>query len=110
MAAAAGLVKWAVFVTLLHFVIVLGFTPVTKRVTGRLGGTMQLHINYLAGTGVLTRILQLCDRHDWTLSELNTDPDGGVMMTLSGTGIRHAPSVLAGVEGVTALRRLEKDE
>jgi putative Mg2+ transporter-C (MgtC) family protein len=110
MAAAAGLVKLAVFVTFLHFVIVLGFTPLTKRVTGRLGGTMQLHIRYVAGTGVLTRILQLCDRHDWALSELNTDPDGGVMMTLSGTGIRHAPSALAGIEGVTTLRRLEKDE
>ena len=111
MAAAAGLVKLAVLVTVLHFVIVLGFTPMTKRITARLAGVVQLHIGYVESVGVLSRILAICDRHQWALSDLTKDPGGGVFMTLAGMGIRQAPSAIAGVDGVTSVRRLEdKDE
>jgi len=111
MAAAAGLVKLAVIVTVLHFVIVLGFTPLTKRITARLAGAVQLHVGYVEGVGVLTSILALCDRRQWALSDITKDPGGGALMTLSGVGIRQAPSAIASVEGVTSVRRLEdKDE
>ena len=111
MAAAAGLVKLAVVVTILHFVIVLGFTPLTRHLTARLAGSVQLHVGYTAGVGVLTSILHVCDKHEWALGEITNDPTGGVLMTLSGVGIRHAPSAIAGVDGVTSVRRLEdKDE
>lgn len=110
MAAAAGLVKLAVVVTILHFVIVLAFTPLTSRLTARLSGSVRLHITY-EGRGVLTSILHACDRHQWALSEVTTDADGGVLLTVSGAGIRHAPSTVACVEGVTSVRRLEdKDD
>ena len=56
MAAAAGLVKLAIVVTILHFVIVLGFTPLTKRLTARLAGSVRLHITYEQNRGVIARI------------------------------------------------------
>jgi len=80
MAAAAGLVKLAIVVTILHFVIVLGFTPLTKRLTARLAGSVRLHIAYEQNRGVIGRI-------------------------------RHAPSAVAGVDGVTSVRRMDdKDD
>ena len=66
-------VKLAVLVTALHFVIVLGFTPMTKRITARLAGVVQLHIGYVESVGVLSRILALCDSHQWALSDLTKD-------------------------------------
>ncbi|WP_059018764.1 MgtC/SapB family protein [Mycobacterium sp. M26] len=106
MAAGAGLVKLAIVVTILHFVIVLGFTPLTQRLTARLSGSVRLHITYVPNHGVIGRILHACDKHQWTLSELNSDPDGGVLLTLTGAGIRHAPSAVASVDGVTSVRRM----
>ncbi len=76
MAAGAGLVTLAIVVTILHFVIVLGFTPLTQRLTARLSGSVRLHITYEPNRGVIGRILGACDKHQWTLSELNNDPDG----------------------------------
>jgi putative Mg2+ transporter-C (MgtC) family protein len=111
MAAAAGLVKLAILVTFLHFVIVLGFTPLTNRLTARLAGSARLHITYEPNHGVLGRILQVCQQHRWALSELSSDPDGGVLLTITGSGIRRAPSTVAGVDGVTSLRHLaDKDD
>ena len=111
MAAAAGLVKLAILVTFLHFVIVLGFTPLTNRLTARLAGSARLHITYEPNRGVLGRILQVCQQHRWALSELSTDPDGGVLLTITGSGVRRAPSTVAGVDGVTSLRHLaDKDD
>ncbi|WP_328357211.1 MgtC/SapB family protein [Mycobacterium sp. NBC_00419] len=111
MAAGAGLVKLAIVVTILHFVIVLGFTPLTNRLTARLAGSVRLHITYEQNHGVIGRILRACDKNRWTLSELNSDPDGGVLLTLTGSGIRHAPAAVAGVDGVTSVRRMDdKDD
>jgi len=107
MAAAAGLVTLAIVVTILHFVIVLGFTPLTKRLTARLSGSVRLHITYEQNRGVIGRILHDCDKHQWALSELHSDPDGGVQLTLTGAGIRHAPSAVASVDGVTSVRRMD---
>ena len=98
-------------VTVLHVVIVLGLNPLTKRRTARLAGSVRLHITCLQGQGVLTRILHTCDRNQWALQEVTTDADGGVLLTVSGAGIRHAPTEVAGVDGVTSVRRLEdKDQ
>ncbi|WP_407666389.1 MgtC/SapB family protein [Mycobacterium pinniadriaticum] len=111
MAAAAGLVKLAIVVTILHFVIVLGFNPLSKRIIGRLAGSARLRVTYETDRGVLSRILAACDKHQWSLTELSSDPDGGVLLTLSGARIRHAPNTIAEVDGVTGVRHLsEKDE
>lgn len=119
MAAGAGLLLLACTVTAMHFLIVLGFLPVARRLAARLGGSIRLHITYDAGRGVMSELLQACDRRQWQLTELAADGPGeplgalpgqaGVVLTLSGNGILHAPTVLAGLDGVTAIHQLDED-
>lgn len=125
MAAGAGLLLLATVVTLLHFVIVVGFTPLARRLTSRLRGSVRLHVTYRDGRGVLRQVLQTCDRHGWQLSSLAADAPGaplgadslspqlpgivGVMMTLSGPGILRSPEVLASVDGVSSIDRIDDD-
>ena len=78
-----------------------------------------MHITYDEGRGVMTRLLQACDRRQWQLTELTVDTQGeplgaapgtsGVMLTLTGNGILSAPALLAGIDGVTAIRQLDED-
>ncbi|CAN5501182.1 MgtC/SapB family protein [soil metagenome] len=118
MAAGAGLMLLAVTVTALHFVIVLGFAPVARRLNARLRGTVQLHLTYIDNLGVMRQVLQICDRHHWQLTELSGDRPSetsvdaagqvGVTMTLTGPGILQANTLLAQIKGVTALRQLDE--
>ena len=76
-----------------------------------------MHVTYEEGRGVMSRLLQACDRRQWQLNDLAADATGehvaagstGVMLTLSGRGILTAPTVLAGIEGVTAIRQLDDE-
>ena len=75
-----------------------------------------MHVSYEEGRGVMSRLLQTCDRRQWQLTDLAVDAPGehggsgnGVLMTLSGRGILTAPTVLAGIDGVTAIRQLDDD-
>lgn len=115
MAAGAGLLTLAITVTALHFLIVVGLKPLARRLTSRLSGTVRLHLTYLDGRGAMHQILQICDRHQWQLTELSSDApatenDGqvGVLLTLAGTAILQAPTILAAVDGVTSLRQLDE--
>jgi putative Mg2+ transporter-C (MgtC) family protein len=109
MAAGAGLLLLAVTVTAMHFLLVLGYTPVAKRLAARLSGVITVHVTYDENRGVMTSLLQACERRNWQLSELSADPTGGVLLTLSGNGILHASTVLAGIDGVTSIRQLDDD-
>jgi putative Mg2+ transporter-C (MgtC) family protein len=115
MAAGAGLLLLAVTVTAMHFVIILGFAPLARRLTSRLSGTVRLHLTYQDGRGAMHQILQICDRHHWQLAELSSGAPAaegagrvGVLLTLSGSGILQAPGLLAEVDGVTSLRQLDE--
>lgn len=76
-----------------------------------------MHVTYEEGRGVMRQLLQACDRRHWQLTELSAEtpeePGGvgtsGVMLTLSGRAIMTAPTLLAGIDGVTAIRQLEDD-
>jgi putative Mg2+ transporter-C (MgtC) family protein len=74
-----------------------------------------MHVSYEEGRGVMSHLLQACDRHQWQLTDLAADAAGehaggsGVMLTLSGRGILTAPTVLAGIDGVTAIRQLDDE-
>jgi putative Mg2+ transporter-C (MgtC) family protein len=65
----------------------------------------------------MSRLLQACDRRQWQLTDLAADAAGervaagtaGVMLTLSGRAILTAPTVLAGIDGVTAIRQLDDE-
>ncbi|RDH75518.1 MgtC/SapB family protein [Mycolicibacterium moriokaense] len=119
MAAGAGLLLLAFTVTAMHFLVVVGFMPLARWLSSRLSGAIRLHVTYTEGQGVMTRLLRACDRRQWQLTELTADPQGdvlgatpgqtGVMLTLTGSGILTAPTVLAGVDGVTAIRQLDED-
>jgi putative Mg2+ transporter-C (MgtC) family protein len=124
MAAASGLLLLAVVVTMLHFTIVLGLAPLARRMTSRLSGSVQVHVIYQDGRGILRRLLEACDLHQWHLTALATDPPGalpphsvraampgevGLVMTLSGSRVLHAARVLAEVEGVARIDELHDD-
>jgi putative Mg2+ transporter-C (MgtC) family protein len=114
MAAGAGLLKLAVAVTMLHFVIVVGLTPLARRLTSRLSGSIRLHITYQDGRGVLHQLLNACEQHQWQLTALAGDRpvapgQVGAEMTLSGTGVLRATRVLANIDGVTAISQLDDE-
>ena len=118
MAAGAGLLLLACTVTVMHFVIVLGFMPLARRLAARLSGSVRMHVTYEEGGGVMRELLQACDRRQWQLTDLATDAPGeplgaggrsGVVLTLSGSGILNAPTVLAAIDGVTAIHQLDED-
>jgi putative Mg2+ transporter-C (MgtC) family protein len=117
MAAGAGLLLLAVVVTAMHFIIIVGFFPLAKRLSARLSGSVTIHVTYEEGRGVMSRLLQVCERRQWQLADLAADTasapvatgSSGVMLTLSGRGILAAPTVLAGIEGVTAIHQLDDE-
>jgi len=117
MAAGAGLLLLAVTVTVMHFLIIVGFMPLAKRLSARLAGSVTMHVTYEEGRGVMSHLLQVCDRRQWQLTDLAADSAGehigagtaGVMLTLSGRGILTAPTVLAGIDGVTAIRQFDDE-
>jgi putative Mg2+ transporter-C (MgtC) family protein len=117
MAAGAGLLLLAVTVTAMHFLIIVGFMPLAKRLSAQLSGSVTMHVTYEEGRGVMSRLLQACDRRQWQLNDLATDAaeehisagSAGVMLTLSGRGILTAPTVLAAIDGVTAIRQLDDE-
>src|SRR5882757_1778003 len=109
MAAGAGLLLLACTVTAMHFLIVLGFMPVAKRLAARLTGSIRVHLTYEDGRSVMSKVLAVCDHRNWQLAELESEPTGGVLLTLSGNGVLNAPTVLAGIDGVLAIRQLDED-
>jgi putative Mg2+ transporter-C (MgtC) family protein len=119
MAAGAGLVLLACTVTAMHFLVIVGFMPLARRLASRLSGSIRLHLTYRDGSGVMREVLQACERRGWQLTELAADPVGeplaapanstGVMLTLSGSGILQAPALLATIDGVTSIRQLDED-
>jgi putative Mg2+ transporter-C (MgtC) family protein len=123
MAAGAGLLLLAVTVTALHFIIIFGFSPLARRLTNRLSGTIHLHVTYQDGRGILRQLLSACERRGWQVTSVVTErasaglletppPETGdvaVAMTLSGTGVLRATRVLATVDGVSSVRQLDDE-
>jgi putative Mg2+ transporter-C (MgtC) family protein len=110
MAAGAGLLLLACAVVALHFVSALAYSRVERQLTGRLRGTVRLHILYDGGQGVL-----VCGQRKWHIYELDSAPldvdlgQVGVTITLSGIKIMDATEALAGVDGVAAVLEAAKD-
>ena len=109
MAAGSGLLLLACTVTAMHFLIVVGFMPLARRLAARLSGSIRVHVTYVEGRGVMTALLAACDHRHWQLAELAAAPAGGVQLTLTGNGVLSAPTVLAGIDGVTGIRQLDDD-
>jgi putative Mg2+ transporter-C (MgtC) family protein len=67
MACGAGLPVLAVFVTIAHFVVVYGYTPLTQRF---LIARVDLVISYVTGKGAVQEIIQTCTGHGFTVHDL----------------------------------------
>jgi putative Mg2+ transporter-C (MgtC) family protein len=111
MAAGAGLAVLALAVTGLHFVTVLGYTPISRWVSTRGHSERTYTITYEDGRGVLRALLATCTTHTWKVHSLaivsdrsGYGEDGGplvaVALTLSGPGVADGTALLGTVEGV----------
>lgn len=129
MVAGAGLYLLAVVVTGLHFVVVIGYTMVTRHLPGAGRTTVHLHLTYQDGQGVLRRLLATCTSRRWALTSLAVDRggksevleeflDGGtrrgqrqvsISLALTGKDVANAASVLAAVDGVSRVDRADDD-
>jgi putative Mg2+ transporter-C (MgtC) family protein len=107
MAAGAGLVGLAVVVVALHFISAFAYSPLERQLTGRVHGTVRLHITTAArvccgsccgfvgaGSGTSTNSIR---RRSMSSAVV------GVTITLSGAKIMDATDTLAGVVGVGAV-------
>jgi len=114
MAAGAGLPLLACLVTLAHFVVVYGFTPLVRRLERLSTGshTSVLRITYRDGQGILRTLLSHCTSHGLTIAELTTDhqdlssPHGAVSVTLRVSGepdVNEIATTLHDIPGVISV-------
>lgn len=115
MAAGAGMPILAVVVTLAHFVIVYGYTPLAAKLPRSKRAPSQLRMSYLDGKGVLRRTLVECTRRGFAVADVSVqrtaseEPDAlgvSVLLEVTGTGsvtdLAAALSEFDGVLGVAA--------
>ena len=113
MAAGAGLALLAIAATALHFVVVLGYTPLGRYVATRGHAERGFTVTYEDGKGVLRRIMAACTERSWVIRTLaitgrpsadTEEPIGtelvSVTLTLTGPAAASAPNTLATIDGV----------
>ena len=122
MAAGAGLPLLALLVTGLHFVIVLGYTPLGRVIATRGQAERSFAITYEDGRGVLRDLLAACTDRAWTVSSLaiiSHPPDTAepgehrlvtVGLSLTGPGAVAAASLLGAIEGVVRIDSGDEDD
>ncbi|MEV4442746.1 MgtC/SapB family protein [Streptomyces sp. NPDC049577] len=100
MACGGGLPLLGGAATLVHFLVVRGFPKVTRRMsTAHVIEQVELRLSYRARRGVLPRVLELCTRSGFRVTDVQIDslarPDAGrpkeagVVLTLEGRGPAH---------------------
>jgi len=125
MAAGAGLPLLALVVTALHFVIVLGYTPLGRFITARGHAERSYTITYRDGQGILRALLATCSAQAWTIRSMSILSHGSrdrdrdseeqgdlvsVGLTLVGPGTTRASEVLGSVDGVVRVDAGDEDE
>jgi len=76
MAAGAGLPLLALGATASHFVITLGFPPLTRALVHRRAEVPVLRLEYFDGRGVLRAVLSACTDQGWAVHGLEVDREG----------------------------------
>jgi putative Mg2+ transporter-C (MgtC) family protein len=127
MAAGAGLPLLAVLVTMLHFVVVLGYTPLAMFIATRSHAERSYTVTYQDGHGVLRDLLQACTKQAWSVNSLAVTasrpqlaPVDGighlndadlvtVSLSITGAGVVDATGRLGAVEGVVRVDRGDED-
>lgn len=74
MACGGGLPLLAVVVTALHFMVVYGYTPLTRRLPRSRIAPSEVRVLYVDGTGVLRRVLSTCTGRGFVVAEVATEP------------------------------------
>lgn len=125
MSAGAGLPVFAVLVTGLHFVVVLGFTPLSLWLGDRGRGERHFLVTYADGRGILREVLSACSGQRWQIGSLSVErgrkPIGeeedwedtavvAVGITLSGRGLDRVVPVLGEIDGVLRIDRDDTDD
>lgn len=130
MAAGAGLPLLAGIVTALHFVIVLGYTPLSQQLQGTDRAVASFSVVYEDGRGVLRDLLAACTSRNWSITSLTTDgnavPDDisaliaadnptprklvAVTLEISGPSSADAGCALGAVHGVVHVEQRRDDE
>jgi putative Mg2+ transporter-C (MgtC) family protein len=130
MAAGAGLPLLAGVVTALHFVIVLAYTPLGRRLPNLDRATATFKVVYEDGRGVLRDLVASCTAHGWSLTSLTAETgpvsDGPravlssdlptpsrlvtVALELSGRGATGAGAALGVIDGVLQVEQYLDDE
>lgn len=78
MAAGSGLWELALLVTMLHFLIVYGLTPLSRRIEHRRPhDEVAVTLSYTGGRGVLRHALEMLTRSGWTVSRVVSSEDEG---------------------------------
>ena len=108
-ACAAGLPLLAAFVTAAHFLVVYGYPPLIRLVTGMTGASAVIRIRYRDGRGALRGVLETAARLRFSVLDVDIDdqsPDRYVQLALrvSGPGSTQAlMRELSDLDGVTAV-------
>ena len=106
----------ALVVTVLHFVIVLGYTPLGRWISVRGHAEKAYVLTYEDGHGVLRAVLSTCTSQGWIVHSLAVNDHDGfgatvgadadqaaavtIVLSLSGPGVSEAITVLGAVTGV----------
>jgi putative Mg2+ transporter-C (MgtC) family protein len=73
LACGAGLPVLAIAVTAGHFIVLYGFTPLSRRFPGTDTARSTVRLTYLDGRGVLRTVLEACAAHGFTVVELGIE-------------------------------------
>jgi putative Mg2+ transporter-C (MgtC) family protein len=96
MACGAGLPLLAVFVTAGHFLVVYGYTAITKRI---LAEHAQIHVQYFPGKGSVEKIMEMCAGQGYAIQELAVEQSGAA----AGSDVRALHLRLSGRRGIEPL-------
>jgi putative Mg2+ transporter-C (MgtC) family protein len=120
-AAAAGLTMLACVVTALHFVIVFGYTALSRWLPGADRAPAGFTVIYEEHRGVLRDLLAVCTARGWSITSLTTTafPDDAhdpaprrlvsITLELWGPGATNAAAALSAIAGVLHVERRQDE-
>ena len=114
-AAGAGLVYLATGVTVAHFLVIYGYTPIVKRLPGSPDERRRLSLRYRHGTGALRSAVDACTSAGFVIADLSIEHERAgpgsdddlveVAMTVNGRGsLPELVGTLGDIDGVLGVR------
>ncbi|GAB3881237.1 hypothetical protein GCM10029964_036990 [Kibdelosporangium lantanae] len=113
MAAGAGLWLLATLVTVGHFFVVFGLTPIAARLPRSKYAESRIRVTYREGQGVLRFVLAECTKRRFTVAELSIDhdqPPGTVAVWFTVQGGGSLTDLLPALSEITGVVTLAADD